>query len=560
MSYTTEQCKAFLIQYFLEQQPAIQTQEKEWKRTKKYKNEQGAWLRDFIHPVIGALTLLESEQGLSVVSDMSKDVTQVTNSNSNTKQQLDKTKLIDWLVFDKKAQKEASKIINYYVEELDVDKESIAFEKYSYAIPNQIGFYFYHDYLDNSLAEKKLSLKIGRNGNQEICVTIAPLCEPHFDQHMDWLIANFLPDYLDEISEAFYDVTDREITLEQFVRDMSQRGFVYLKEECFFGDVFSDFHFQAVASKNEKNKQLAQEAYFQVKEKIIQADKRWLEEKIQSGFDSNTIFANGECALIHAFKHNQHEIFALLLKHTNLSLLLNGDSIIEHICRDYYHHQDKLDVFFENYLYPFLSAPNMLWQEDTVAFDDELYPSGKTYKNPSRSTIIYLDYFRQYPELVQKTFALFDEKLGLNKTNELISRFMQSESHLIAYPELANRFLDFCSQRCANGDSQFIGNMIQFENYPLALRIIQHTKVSSQNLSIGGQSFNDFFNTQIKGWQDNILSEMKRGLIMYYEYPDGTRKSRLQEIQEHIDLAQRFIKQVQSGDNGYDPTKYRTKF
>lgn len=549
MSYTTEQCKVFLVHYFSEQNPAINTLEKEWKRTKKYKNEQGLWLRDFTHPVAGSVTLLENAHGLSVQSELTRQISQNHKNNH-----------IDWLVFDKKAQKEALNIVKYYVEELDVDKDSAKFEQYAYAIPNQIGFYFYADYLDNSFAEKKLSLKIGRNGQQEFCVTIAPLCDPHFDQHMDWLIGSYLPNYLDEMSEALYDITEPDITIEQFVRDMSERGFVYLQDECFFGEIFSGFDFHSISVKNEKNKQLIQEESFQIKDKIKQGDIVWLEEKIQSGFDSNTIFANGECALLHALKHNQPAIFALFLPHTNLSFMFNDDSIIEHICKEYYHHKDSLDTFFEHYLYPVLSASHMPWQEDNLVLDEEFYYSGKVYKNPSWTTIIYLDYFRAYPELVEKTFTLFDGKLGTSKTDELIGLFMQSDAHLVAYPELANRFLDFCSRRCANGDYQAIERMIEFENYPLALKIIKHCKVKSQNITINGESFNDFFNNRIKHWHENIQSELNRGFILIYKYADGTSKSKPQEFQEHIDLAQRFIKQVQNGDTDYQPGKYKTKF
>lgn len=549
MSYTTEQCKVFLVHYFSEQTPAIDTLEKEWKRTKKYKNEQGLWLRDFTHPVVGSVTLVENTHGLSVQPELTKQ-------SSNTY----KNNYIDWLVFNKKAQKEALNIVQYYAEELDVDKDSAKFEQYAYAIPNQIGFYFYDAYLDNSFAEKNLNFKIGKNDTQEFCVTIAPLFDPHFDQHINWLIGSYLPNYLGEMSEALYDITDSDITIEQFVRDMSERGFVYLQDECFFGEIFSNFHFHPISAKNEKNKQLVKEESFQIKEKIMQGDIAWLEEKIQSGFDSNTIFANGECALIHALKHNQPDIFDLFLRHTNLSLTWNEDSIIEHICHSYYHHKNNLDTFFEHYLYPVLSASHMPWQDDNLVVDDEFYYSGKVYKNPSWTTIIYLDNFRAYPELVQKTFALFDEKIGSTKTDELIDLFMQSDAHLVAYPELANRFLDFCSRRCANGDYQFIGKMIKFEHYPLALKVIKHCKVKIQNITIDGENFNDFFNNKIKHWREDIQSELNRGFIMVYEYADGTCKTRPQEFQEHIDLAQRFIKQVQNGDTDYQPGKYKTKF
>lgn len=54
---TTEICKEYLIAEFKAKQ--IVTQEKDWKRTKKYKNEDGNWIREFNNDNLGSVSLIE---------------------------------------------------------------------------------------------------------------------------------------------------------------------------------------------------------------------------------------------------------------------------------------------------------------------------------------------------------------------------------------------------------------------------------------------------------------------------------------------------------------------
>jgi hypothetical protein len=540
MSYTTEQCKAFLVNYFFEQHPAIHSEEKEWKRTKKYKNEEGLWLRDFTHPTLGNITLVETAQGLNVINpDMAKTVN-LSDDHIN----------INWLTFDKKSQGEALKLVKHYVEELDIDEESSRFEKYSYAIPNHIGFYFYEEYMDNSLAEKKRSTKIG---NKDFVVTIAPLCDPHFDQHINWLIGNFLPDYLDEASEALYEIQDSEVTLEQFVRDMSQRGFVYLKDECALGVAFSDTSFTTISNQKEKKNQIANEEAYEIRTHIAQGDIAWLEEKIQSGFNCNTIFANNDCALTYALKKKQPTIFTLLLNHTDLSILPGKRTIIANMFDDFYEHKDNADFFFDSYLYPFFSSEQMKWDKQSLVDEDEFLGYAK-----DSTLLIYLPHFSA--DRVQKLFDLFDSKMGSENTNLLIYRLVDKDTYKQQYPTVFERFLNICQEKSEQGDYHKIGELIKYRNYGLALEIIHHIQAKPNQLSIDGVGFYDFFNQEIKHWQEEINYEVGRGIMVMYVYPNGQRRTRAQDFQDYINHAQRFIKQVQNGDNGYDPTKHRTKF
>ncbi len=99
---TTENCKDFLISYFKDKD--IESSSKDWKRTSKYK-ENDLWIRDFSHPDIGSISVIEKNGILEINNhEMKDEKPEVSYFRKFTKDEVDSAKklikkLIKKLVF-----------------------------------------------------------------------------------------------------------------------------------------------------------------------------------------------------------------------------------------------------------------------------------------------------------------------------------------------------------------------------------------------------------------------------------------------------------------------------
>ena len=122
---TTEDCKNYLINYY--EKKEIITQESEWKRVKKYKNEDGLWVRDFEHKIIGMIHLIENNGQLMVVENPN-----VKTEKSQVNNDKNKSVMVDLISFDPNQIKMAVKAYTEYYKNNDDERDDDVWIKENY--------------------------------------------------------------------------------------------------------------------------------------------------------------------------------------------------------------------------------------------------------------------------------------------------------------------------------------------------------------------------------------------------------------------------------------------
>ena len=209
---TTENCKEYLVTEL--NKKGIQTKDKDWKRTKKYKNEDGNWIREFHNESCGTFVLLEKSDELFLVNEDKKII------NTNAK----KNKVFDLTTFPKQDVDSGWEVYKKYYsrdeDEYEVVNQSKDFIRF---IPASLLWFVPEDTYENCDFPKKINWDFNMKG---FFIAMVDKEDYHEYGGEELLLNEYLPKYLGKVDEYNYEV-DKDVTFEELVSDLSILGYKY---------------------------------------------------------------------------------------------------------------------------------------------------------------------------------------------------------------------------------------------------------------------------------------------------------------------------------------------
>jgi len=223
MTFSTDDCKVLLVDEFPD------TSAKEWKRLKKYKNDNKMICRDFEHTVKGIVVIEEKDSQLILVSQKDKII--------------DPSKIFYQKVFSPEDIKAAKKIIERFND--DEDYEPTFADEGFHAIPALLDFFFYKDGIDEDeykeiMKQKNMSL---RPADLPFMI-MNNYPKDETNDMFGGFSREVLPSYFDEVAESLFEIdmpNNYNITIYDVFKVMFENGFVYGKKFCMFKDWLKDY-------------------------------------------------------------------------------------------------------------------------------------------------------------------------------------------------------------------------------------------------------------------------------------------------------------------------------
>lgn len=510
---TTEDCKDYLVKFYKDK-GAI-TQEKDWKRTKKYKNDDGLWVRDFNHAGIGNISLLESRNGLLSLLESN-------DNNSSTLVNSHKIKSFDLTVFSPAEIKKAWDVYKKYYDDDDENEypggdEFI--EKHDQSIrsiPGILNWCIVPDAYENyELDGKNISWNFNMKGYNIFMFDNKNYHEYGGDEH---LLQKYLPKYLRSMDEYHYEIT-KDITVEELVRDLSILGYTHVNshvaDDCVLKKLMKNVNFNKIPF-----------AISQIAKDIISGD-----IKKYSIEDLNTKKINNQSIAMYVFNNKNYDIFNYLLD--NKIELKNSDIsfIITNEYTSFYEDKERLNCIMR----VLLEYENI--QIDKQAFENMAYMLQHSNQNelllsllPKYANQDNILSFVSYPNI----------STDINVLPQLIKRFSQHDEELKHWIE-----------------SYFISG----ENFNLLEnKMVRDTLTRSYITSILDEHYNSHL--------ESLQYEAKRssgGFMIIEQYRDGTSESWLDQktrnVAQFIQLKAKILSYFDKNDNeNNQKPKYRTKF
>lgn len=215
---TTDDCKNFLVSQFPE------TTSKSWKRTKKYRDEQGNWVRIFENDE-KQVFVLETAGNLSLLD-----------------QQETPKKVLYYKAFNNEQKAKALELMDEYIDNFPRGPFPSPSREGFEAIPNLISFYFEY-YGENEKARPTNAINFDEN---EFTLMMM-VTNNEFDQTLEDLISPLIPSYFSEEGEGMF-IVDKpkdlkgKMTYMDLIQELMNRGFVYFPcWSCAFHEYFKGY-------------------------------------------------------------------------------------------------------------------------------------------------------------------------------------------------------------------------------------------------------------------------------------------------------------------------------
>lgn len=294
---STDDCKDYLMQVY------PNSARTKWKRVSKYKDANGLICRDFNNPSVGDVTLVEVDESLQLKKNQAL-IQEPLVTQDNT---------VVVKSFSKKDMTDAKRLVSRYVNnygEYDISDEHKGFN----AIPSQVVYRFsildgdYKILLDDINTTGDYNSKLDR-----FCLEIYPK-DSEYNEHMDGLISDFLPENDGEAMECTYEFSYEEpITIKEMVQKMASAGFIYLSNHCFLETTINKLNF--VNEPLEITSTTAIDIKSVFEQAIKTDDAILLEEALAAGALVDFKYKK-VTALIYCMQNNHVNCFKVLVKYT----------------------------------------------------------------------------------------------------------------------------------------------------------------------------------------------------------------------------------------------------
>lgn len=235
---TTNDCKLFLLDLYKDKNKV------NWKRIRKFKDENGHVCRDFKHLDDEFVTLIEKDGQLSVLLPLN------TLDPLQSDSQVDSSVLVgkkttSFTLFDETQQKSAKRLVNAFVkpkeDPIEPDSSAKGFE----AIPNLMSFSFLsdancdeHEYLEEIANSMQFNAPM-----RDVVVFFAPTTVKSLCQHVSPLVEPFLTIPLDEVEEMSFKLSgeDTKLSVLSVFEALCLSGFVYNSDGCALKSLFAQY-------------------------------------------------------------------------------------------------------------------------------------------------------------------------------------------------------------------------------------------------------------------------------------------------------------------------------
>lgn len=256
---TTEDCKLFLLDLYKDKKVT------EWKRIRKFKDENGDSCRDFSHSDGTSLTLIEKNSQLSVmpkaiIPSVIKTDNLPSASIKNVKSKgfsilplilednNELTKKAHFTVFNEEQLKSAKRLVNAFAKPKEDPITPNSDAKGFDAIPNLIYFSFLEDancdeieYLETIAKDMNFNALMNDIVVFFIPSTVSSMCD-----HLSPLIEPLLPIPLLEVEEMSFTLNDGTMTVTDVFEQLTKAGFIYNPDGCALKSLFTQYQLIAI--------------------------------------------------------------------------------------------------------------------------------------------------------------------------------------------------------------------------------------------------------------------------------------------------------------------------
>lgn len=488
---TTEDCKKYLAEKF----PDLQS--KDWKRIKKYKDDNNYWCRDFDHKSGATAIIIEINDNIHLKDSASS----VAVRNDIVIK--DPNKVLYYKKFDENLLKAGRKIVKKYTtydeDELEITADMKGYE----AIPNSIVFFFTGEYPPETKITKEIA------SYMDFSIFFGPVTSDSFDQHMTTLIGDLLPDNYSEECECefvpYYDNDDNALTIKEIMQELLDRGFIYDSKNCDLKNYFSDY---SLVPKIFKSPVVDESLLDSIISIVKKDDSKELERLINENKISIDCSIKSSNILNYCYKNDKKSCFSLLLKYIpNLMKYNSGKkhifNVIKYEYKDQEHIKKYLTIIFNEAKIDFGNSKDYLYLNDLL--------SAFTVYHDLRMTV-YNSGFKQ---------ALYSIKKFLkpNQFGEVVLFWVLAYRQAADDLELMNLALNFIDEYKQEAITESIEIKLHTgTEYHMPVSEIIINKLIQYNLKVGKWSLNEFFKIQLKRCQDFDME-------IYYTDVDGLRKT-----------------------------------
>lgn len=442
---TTEDCKLFLLDLYKDKKVT------EWKRIRKFKDENGDSCRDFSHSDGTSLTLIERNGHLSVLplavltSFIENDKPPVS-STKNVKSKgvsilplvaendTNLTKKAYFTIFDETQLKSAKRLVNAFAKPKEDPITPNSDAKGFDAIPNLIYFSFLEDancdeieYLETIAKDMNFNALMNDIVVFFIPSTVSSMCE-----HLSPLIEPLLPVPLQEVEEMSFTLNDRTLTVTDVFEQLIKAGFVYNPEGCALKSLFTQYQLIAIDPVINPNDKTAE-----YKKNFLSALKKDDVNKMKALIDSGmplTFKVGGQSLLGKTMYEHKIECFKYLSSlYPNTANIGNGiaDEVWEHV----WWKTDCSSYFMANCYYDFTHSNKNAHRNlvSTLVHHTTYFDKVKHNVNPEffavsclECTLTHDRAYDLFKEFVKKAIDEYPEVVSSNKqlADDLVHGFI----------------------------------------------------------------------------------------------------------------------------------------
>lgn len=467
---TTEDCKLFLSKTFPE------LNEKGWKRIRKYKNDSSIWCRDFEHSSGKVVVLMEIDNVLKI-----SDNTLLKPKQNKETEIKDISKVIYYKQFKPDQIKDAKKIVKKLTKFFEDDEKDIDISEMKGfdAIPSCFTFFFLGE---GYKSDTKITEEI--NSNMDFSIFFSPITDKYYDQHLEHIIGNFLPDTYSEECEctfsSHFENDNEALTIKQILENLSEIGFIYDNKRCDLKNEFKDYTFIPKEIVEDKEKEILNET---ILEALKNDNSAIIEDLIKSKKMNVDYKVKSINILNYCYKNDKFNCFKTIIR--NIDNLIEYNKGIKHI--------------FENLLFSKYSYENNLFER---YFDAIVESANINFENNDKYYIFVKLLLIKLERNNRENINIEDLKKGLNSIKKFFSEDKFKEvilSLVIALEEvlldkeflkIALEFIEDKKQDAITPNIQLqleIGNNI---NYHIPEEIVD--VLIKHKLKIGEKSIEEF--------------------------------------------------------------------
>ena len=279
----TQDAKTFLSEEFPHLPPG------QWKRVRKFKNDDGQWVRQFEHKSGERVALVENDKGFQVQPD---------NPGRFSKEDLDGARRL------LEAFREHSE--NPDAEEEEIEQHPLR-RRYAHALPGIMSFYFPRETYHNDEVDDDPA-----GSCRNLCVVFFETAQEDRDAagheyYYQWLLTDQAEAGMDRIDEVHHEIQEDWGSVSQAIQKLQARGFTHARHLCMFG------HAPASPGGAVEPEEACDPKLHRLIDALEKDDASTLARLLDEGLDPGKKLGDNDSLLAFCVKNDRKRCFDLLL-------------------------------------------------------------------------------------------------------------------------------------------------------------------------------------------------------------------------------------------------------